>query len=143
MTYLLLFLTAFAAATVLPLSSELAVVAALNTQATPWLIWAAVSLGNILGSVVNWALGLFFERFKNKSWFPFKTNQLNRAQNLFNRYGQWSLLFAWVPIIGDALTLIAGVMRMRLWLFLTLVSIGKSLRYIIVIWAVLQAQNNS
>ena len=141
MTYLLLFLTALAAATVLPFSSELAVFAALSTDAIPWLIWVIVSLGNILGSVINWWLGLFLERYKSARWFPFNEQQLERSQNIFNRYGKWSLLFAWLPIIGDALTLIAGVMRMQFWLFICLVSIGKSVRYAIVIWVILNAQN--
>jgi membrane protein YqaA with SNARE-associated domain len=92
------------------------------------------TLGNTLGAVVNWLLGLFLLRFRERRWFYFNQRQIENAQAWFQRYGFWSLLFAWLPIVGDALTLVAGVMRVRLWLFLLLVGGGKALRYISVVF---------
>ena len=137
MTYFLVFLSAIAAATVLPLSSEFAAIAAIKTAHNPWGIWLIATLGNTLGSVINWALGRYLEKFKHRSWFPFNDTQLESAQNTFNRYGLWSLLFAWVPIIGDGLTLVAGVMKVKIWVFTLLVATGKAARYAFIILAFL------
>ena len=90
------------------------------------------SFGNILGSVVNWYLGLYITKFVNKSWFPFKKKQLDKASSWYLKYGKWSLFFTWVPIIGDPLTIVAGIFRVPLIIFITIVSISKILRYIFV-----------
>jgi membrane protein YqaA with SNARE-associated domain len=79
---------------------------------------AVASLGNILGSVINWLIGRGVERFRDRRWFPASQSQLDRAQAQYHRFGYWSLLMAWVPIIGDPLTLVAGIMREPLWRFL-------------------------
>lgn len=127
--YLLLFGSAFLAATILPFYSEIVFVMALQDGADPMLLMATATLGNTLGSVVNWAIGRELLRFQNKRWFYFSAEQIARAQIWFQRRGIWSLLFAWLPLGGDALTLIAGVMKVRLTTFLILVGIGKGLRY--------------
>lgn len=124
---------AFLAATVLPVFSEVALAAGLSTDASVFLLWFSASSGNTLGSCVNWYLGREVLRFKNKSWFPVTEAQLEKSQRLFNRYGVWSLLMAWLPIVGDPLTLAAGILRVRFWLFFSLVAIGKSVRYGIII----------
>jgi len=136
MTYFFVFFSAIAAATFLPLSSEVVTIAAIQTGHNAWAIWLIASLGNTLGSMINWALGRYLEKFKHHSWFPFNDKQLKSGQTTFNRYGLWSLLFAWVPIVGDALTLAAGVMNVKLWLFTLLVAIGKSARYAFIILAI-------
>jgi membrane protein YqaA with SNARE-associated domain len=102
----------------------------LNTgsYSSPLLIGTA-SLGNILGSVFNWLLGFYLLKYLKKKWFPFKQNQINHASKWFKKFGIWSLLFAWVPIIGDPLTFVAGVLRVKFSIFLTFVSIGKISRY--------------
>jgi len=127
--YLLLFGSAFLAATILPFYSELFLVAMLREGGDPILLVTVASLGNTLGAVVNWLLGLYLLRFQDRRWFYFSKQQIDSAQVWFRRYGFWSLLFAWIPIGGDALTLIAGILRVRLWLFLLLVATGKTLRY--------------
>ncbi len=128
-SYLLLFGSAFLAATILPFYSELFLVAMLRAGGDPILLVTVASLGNTLGAVVNWLLGLYLRRFQDRRWFYFSKQQIDSAQDWFRRYGFWSLLFAWIPIGGDALTLIAGILRVRLWLFLLLVATGKTLRY--------------
>ncbi len=102
---------------------------ALQEGADPWLLLLAATLGNTLGAVVNWFLGQQLLKFQDKRWFYFSPAQISRAQHWFQRRGVWSLFFAWLPIGGDALTLIAGVMKVRLATFLVLVGIGKALRY--------------
>lgn len=129
-----LFLLAFFAATLLPGGSEAALLAmaALSEHATLTLLTVA-SVGNILGSVLNYWLGRMALRYQTRKWFPVSPTALRRAQGWFSHWGQWSVLLAWVPIIGDPITVAAGVMRMRFWVFLLLVSISKTLRYVAVL----------
>ncbi len=136
-SYLGLFLTAFLAATIVPFSSEALLVAMQVSGGCPVAgLLAAASLGNILGAVTNWALGRFCLHWQDRKWFPVKARELARASAWFNRYGIWSLLLAWVPIIGDPITLAAGVLRMRFLPFLLLVAIGKTGRYAVLLGAV-------
>ena len=129
--YFLLLLISFLAATILPLSSELALASLLNTgKYNSFVLIGTASLGNILGSVFNWLLGFYLFKYINKKWFPFKKNQINTASVRFREFGVWSLLFAWVPIIGDPLTFVAGILKVNFLLFL--VSVGKISRYLFV-----------
>lgn len=131
--YLLLFGSAFLAATILPFYSEgLLYWYLLQGRPVSWLLFWA-TLGNTLGAVVNWWLGLYLTRFQERRWFYFKPAQIERARHWYQRFGIWSLLFAWLPVGGDALTLIAGVMRVRFWPFLILVGLGKFGRYLFVV----------
>lgn len=133
-----LFALAFAAATILPAQSEAALVGLLLAGvASPALLIAATSFGNILGSVVNWALGRGIEQFSGRRWFPVNPTMLERATRCYSRYGRWSLLLSWAPIIGDPLTVVAGVLREPLWSFVVLVTIAKTLRYVLLAAATL------
>ena len=128
---LLLFLSAFGAATLLPLQSE-AVLLGLLMQGshTAGMLIAAASLGNILGSCVNWWLGLKIEHYKDKKWFPVSAGKMQQAQGIYRKYGFWSLLLSWVPVIGDPITLIAGLLKENFPRFLLMVSIAKIGRYL-------------
>ena len=132
MEYLGLFAGAFVAATLVPFSSELALGGLLAAGFDPAGLWFAATAGNTAGSVVNWGIGRYLLHFQEKAWFPVRPDRLERYQRGFNRFGVWSLLFAWLPAGGDALTLVAGVMRVPLPLFVLLVGIGKGLRYLAV-----------
>jgi membrane protein YqaA with SNARE-associated domain len=132
--YLSLMFTGFLAATLIPASSEALLLVLFQQGYTPWLLWLAATIGNTLGSCVNWFLGREIVRFRDRRWFPVSLQQLQKAQALFNRYGTWSLLLAWLPVVGDPLTLVAGVLRVRFVLFLMLVATGKGLRYAVVIY---------
>ncbi len=134
MIYLSLMFTGFLAATLIPASSEALLLVLFQQGYTPWLLWLAATIGNTLGSCVNWFLGREIVRFRDRRWFPVSLQQLQKAQALFNRYGTWSLLLAWLPVVGDPLTLVAGVLRVRFVLFLMLVATGKGLRYAVVIY---------
>ena len=131
----LLFLSAFGAATLLPLQSEAVLVGLLaQMQYSVWLLVAVDSLGNILGSCVNWWLGLKVEEYKNKKWFPVSEQKMLQAQGIYQKYGFWSLLLSWVPIIGDPITLIAGLLKENFVRFVVMVSIAKIGRYLFVYW---------
>ena len=137
MIYLSLFTISFLAATVLPFSSELTLAGLIATSNydNSFLLIVA-SLGNVLGSVVNWALGFYSRNLTKKKWFPFKDKQIENSSKWFSKFGKWSLLFAWVPIIGDPLTLVAGLSRVRFFDFIILVAFGKVSRYLIVFYLI-------
>ncbi|MBT8447709.1 MAG: DedA family protein [Gammaproteobacteria bacterium] len=137
--YLGMFGVALLAATVLPAYSEVLFAGLLLQGHDPLALWAWASAGNTLGSVVNWALARYFLHFENRGWFPFKHDGLGRAQAWFQRYGVWTLLMAWAPVGGDALTFVAGLMRVKLPLFVLLVGTGKALRYGILAWLTLKS----
>ena len=102
----------------------------LGDVAAPWLLVAVASVGNTLGSVVNWWLGGRLERFAGRRWFPVGPAALERARGWYARWGRWSLLLAWLPLVGDPLTIMAGAMRERLVVFLALVGISKTCRFV-------------
>jgi membrane protein YqaA with SNARE-associated domain len=131
-----LFFAAFLAATLLPGSSE-ALLAGLVLTGTghSWGLLAIATAGNTLGSVVNWLCGRFLARFQDRRWFPVSPRKMDETAKWFEHYGIWSLLFAWVPIIGDPITVIAGTLRVPFLLFVTLVAIGKAARYLFVLAA--------
>ncbi|MDQ2081755.1 YqaA family protein [Xanthobacteraceae bacterium Astr-EGSB] len=127
-----LFFTALVAATILPMQSEAALVALLVGGAWPaWALVAVVSAGNVAGSVINWLIGRGIERFRDRRWFPVGPAALERAQRWYQRYGKWSLLLSWAPVIGDPLTVAAGVLREPFAMFLLLVTLAKVGRYLV------------
>lgn len=125
-----LFSSAFFAASLLPMQSEAIFTAQLISQREyVWLLLAVASAGNIAGALLNWWLGQQLLRWQHRRWFPVNAAQLASAQNIYQRCGYWSLLGSWLPIIGDPITLAAGVLREPLWRFLLLVSVAKIARY--------------
>ena len=133
--YLLLFISAFGAATLLPLQSE-AVLLGLFAEGSHsvFALIVIASIANVLGSCVNWWLGLKIEKYKNKKWFPVSEEKMIQAQNIYQKYGSWSLLLSWMPIIGDPITLIAGLLKEKFLRFLVIVSVAKTGRYIFIYW---------
>ncbi|MEC9196198.1 MAG: YqaA family protein [Pseudomonadota bacterium] len=125
---------AFGAATILPLQSEILFIGLIvgGDTSLPLLLLVA-SVFNTLGSCVNYWLGWYLDRFEGKKWFPASPRQMERARNWYNKWGVWALLLSWAPL-GDAMTVIAGVMRTNFWLFTLLVGISKTSRYIVVMW---------
>lgn len=132
-----LFLLSFAAATIFPAQSEFGLAGLIlsGDYSVPLLILVA-SVGNTLGSVVNWLLGRFVDRFSGKRWFPLSQAQMDRACGWYRKWGQWSLLLSWAPFIGDPLTFAAGILREPFWKFFALVAIAKTGRYVITAWLV-------
>ncbi len=136
-SYFQLLIISFLAATILPLSSELVLSTMLLTDSfDKYLLLVVASFGNIFGSSVNWYLGKKILIFKDKKWFPVNEKQIAKSEMYFKKYGIWSLLLAWVPIIGDPLTVIAGILRVNFFTFLLLVSFSKTSRYIFLIFII-------
>ena len=137
MIYLSLFFISFLAATILPFSSELTLAGLISTSNYDNLsLLVFASFGNVLGSVFNWGLGFYARNLTIKKWFPFKETQIERSSKWFSKFGKWSLLFAWVPIVGDPLTFVAGLLRVRFFDFIILVAIGKVSRYVIIFYLI-------
>ena len=137
MDYLAVFASAFLAATILPAASEVVLVGSSAMEgANITALLAVASVGNTLGSVVSWLVGRFLLRWRERRWFPIGAAALERATAWFARFGVWSLLLAWLPIVGDPLTLVAGVLRVNFWLFVALVALGKTARYALVLGVV-------
>jgi len=134
-----LFTSALIAATLFPMQSEAVLVGLLldGGYSTPLLLVAA-SCGNILGAVINWWLGRSLDRFRHRPWFPANNRQMQRAERWYHRYGRWSLLLSWAPIVGDPLTVIAGVLGEPLLSFLVIAGSAKLLRYLILTALTLQ-----
>jgi len=128
-----LFLAALVAATLLPAQSEL-VLAGLSASGAydAGLLLAVATAGNVLGSAINWALGRYLMHFQDRKWFPVSPRQVEKATAWYRRFGVWSLLFAWLPLVGDPLTLVAGILRVDWRVFLALVTVGKAGRYVAV-----------
>ncbi len=136
--YAALFASAFASATLLPGSSEAMLLALLATgHGTPPGLIAAATAGNVLGSVVNWTLGRLLAGLRGHRRFPIDERSYDRAVAWYERYGAWSLLLSWLPVIGDPLTVVAGALRVGLLRFLLLVTLGKAARYLFIVGAYL------
>lgn len=132
--YLGLFGAAFGAASLLPLASEPLLVALQLAGYPLFSLWLVATTGNTLGAVPNWWLARQGLRFRDRPWFPIDPTHLARATAWFQHHGVWTLLLAWMPVVGDGLTVAAGLLRVRLSVFLILVGIGKGLRYAFVLW---------
>ena len=131
LAYLTLAASAFIAATIFPLQSEAVLVGLMLTGDYPvWALVLVASVANTAGSVVNWGFGRLIHRYRDRRWFPASPQALARAEGWYRRWGHWSLMLSWAPIIGDPLTVVAGVLREPLWRFLLLVALAKTGRYV-------------
>jgi len=140
--YFTLFWNAFIAATLLPALSEVTLASLVAASVgKPIFLFAAATTGNVAGSALNWWLGFRLADFRHRKWFPFSEEHISRASRHFNHYGTWSLLFAWLPIVGDPLTLVAGMFKTRFSLFLVLVTVGKAVRYGVIILIISKTQS--
>lgn len=137
LTYGGLFAVSLIAATLFPLQSEAVLAGLLIAGREPaWALIAVASVGNVAGATINWALGRGIEHFRDRRWFPVKPAALARGERWYARYGRWSLLLRWAPVIGDPLTMIAGVLREPLPTFLAIVTFAKVARYLVIAWLV-------
>jgi membrane protein YqaA with SNARE-associated domain len=133
-----LFIAAFLAATILPLSSELVLSALLVSGLSATTLVLVATLGNVLGSLLNYMLGYWASLGIVKKWLKYSESEFLRAEQRFKKYGIFALLFAWLPIIGDPITVVAGVLRIHLAWFLILVTTGKLIRYVVISYFILQ-----
>lgn len=135
--YLALFAIAFLAATIFPAQSELVLAGMLVSGAyDDRVLLAVATAGNTAGACVNWVLGRFIHSLESRCWFPISRPKLVRAELWYRRWGKWSLLLSWAPVIGDALTVIAGIARVPLATFVALVGLAKGGRYLVLAYGV-------
>lgn len=127
-----LFVVSFLAATLIPVGSEWLLVAFIIKTGNIESAVTVATLGNYLGACTTYFIGAWGSVFLIKKVLGMDENKLNRATHFYNRYGSWSLLFSWVPIIGDPLCLVGGVLRLNFVLFSLFVFAGKLARYSIV-----------
>lgn len=133
-----LFAAAFLAATILPAQSELLLSGLiLSGHYSLWGLLAVATAGNVAGALVNWVLGRYFAQHKDARWFPVKGASMAKAERWFDRFGPAVLLLSWMPIIGDPLTLVAGVLKMRFLPFLAIVTLAKGGRYLVLAFIVM------
>lgn len=132
-----LFTAAFVAATLIPAQSE-AVLAGLLIAGTrnPWILLLVATTGNVIGSAINWWIGHYLAHFADRSWFPASPARFDSARRWYGRFGYWSLMGSWLPLVGDPLTVVAGTLGEPLWRFLLIVTIAKGGRYLILTGAV-------
>jgi len=135
MVYITLFTVAFLSATLLPMGSEALLIYDISQGHVLLLLWGVASVGNTLGSMVNYWLGLKGETYLEEKGH-LSAKKMERARGFFDRYGGWTLLLSWVPVIGDPLTFIAGVLRYRFWWFVVIVAAAKATRYGVIIMMV-------
>ncbi len=133
MSYLTLFFTSFLAATLLPLGSEALLLYHISQDHAPFLLWLSATIGNTLGSTLNYWVGLKGEGYLRTKGYLSK-KRLENYRKKFDNYGGWSLLFSWIPVIGDPLTLIAGMLHYNFRYFVSIVFLAKGLRYATVIF---------
>lgn len=131
-----LFFSAFLSATLLPGSSEVLLIYKLQQGDAPVVLLASATIGNLLGSLVTYYMGMAGNTLMHKRWLGIDEKSLQKAEKQFQRWGIYSLLFAWLPVIGDPLCLLAGLMRVAILPFILLVGIGKCLRYASIIYLV-------
>ena len=125
-----LFVTSFLAATFLPLGSEAAVLALVVAGYSLPAIWLTATVGNTLGALLNYAAGRLGDRLLIRRLSTQNRQVLDRAGTWIRRWGAPAAFFAWLPVIGDPLTLLAGMARMPFVPFLVWVTLGKGLRYL-------------
>jgi len=128
-----LFITSLMASTILPISSETLLIYYLYEENSTALLLLAAGVGNTIGSIINYYMGKKGVEYlitKEK----ISRDRLIRSRELFDKYGGYTLLLAWVPIIGDPITLIAGTLRYNIKKFIIIVSISKFSRYLVIIF---------
>ena len=129
-------------ATIIPFGSEAYLITLLSLEKyNHFILFVVASVGNVLGSLFNWICGFYINFFIKKSWFPINNKIIDRGNKLFTKYGKWSLLISWFPLIGDPITFAAGTLRYPIIPFLVLVSIGKVGRYLIIYLSIIWAFN--
>ncbi|BCA93388.1 YqaA family protein [Vreelandella lionensis] len=124
-----LFWVALASATLLPGGSEVWLARLWCVGEPALVLWVVATAGNTLGSLINVALGRYARQFQHRRWFPASPQGLARAERWYHRFGEASLLLSWLPVIGDPLTVLAGVMRLAWWRALLWIVLAKGARY--------------
>lgn len=129
-----LFAVSFLASTFIPLASEWLLIGLISRQLDVTLVVAVATLGNTLGAMTTWAIGMWGGVWVMRRLLRISEKDQMRAQNWYDRWGCWSLLFSWLPVVGDPLCLVGGLLKVPLMRFILLVATGKAVRYAVVAW---------
>jgi len=135
MVYLYLFITALISATLFPMGSEALLIYDIKEEYNIYLLLFVATLGNSLGSLINYYLGLKGEEYCEEKKY-LKKDKIQKYKNFFDKYGGWAVLLSWMPIIGDPLTFIAGILKYDIKKFIVLVVIAKFSRYAVLAYLV-------
>jgi membrane protein YqaA with SNARE-associated domain len=129
-----LFGISFLAATVLPIASEWLLAAVVVQGADLLAAVGIATAGNTLGAITTWAVGMWGSSYLICKWLRISSKNRIRAEQWYARWGSWSLLMAWAPVVGDPLCLVGGLLKVPLGRFTLLVALGKATRYAVVAW---------
>ena len=134
--YLGMLVAAFLAGSVFPFSSELVMTALMATGLDPWQLMIYGTIGNVLGSALNYCIG----RLGKVEWFEkylhVKPKDMERAERFMAGRGAWMGFFAFLPVLGSAITILLGLMRANVVISFVAITLGKIFRYIILIYGV-------
>lgn len=128
-----LFVVSFLAATLVPLGSEVFVVSMALSGYHPGFLFAAATTGNTLGAITNYYVGRYGTNFLFSRYIRVDAGKRQRIENQFQKYGSPVLFFAWVPVVGDPLTVVAGGLNLNLYVFTSWVVLGKAFRYALIL----------
>jgi membrane protein YqaA with SNARE-associated domain len=130
-----MFLAAFLAGSVFPFSSEAVILALMATGLDPWQLMIYGTIGNVLGSVVNYAIGRMGKMEWIEKYLHVKKKDLDRAHRFLAGHGAWMGFFAFLPVLGSAITIALGLMRSNVIITFIAITIGKIFRYVILIYS--------
>lgn len=136
-----LFVVSFLASTLIPVGSEWLLVVLLTQDYNPLAVTATATAGNILGACTTWAIGMWGGVYLVRRVLRISEDSERRAEQFYRRYGSWSLLLSWLPILGDPLCLVGGALGVGFGRFALLVGIGKLARYSFITWVTVHAVN--
>ena len=131
--YIGLFIISFLASTIIPLGSEPFVILMTTMNYNIWLILIFASIGNYFGSLTNYYIGEYGDRFFLTKYVKYDLKKMHKLEDVYSRWGSPLLFFAWLPIVGDSLCFIAGILKLNLRIFTFWVMLGKVFRYVILI----------
>ena len=130
MIYLTLFFSALISATLFPLGSEALLIYDITEGYNLYLLLLFATVGNVLGSAINYYIGLKGEEFLIEKNY-LKEEKIEKYKSFFDKFGGFALLLSWAPIIGDPITFIAGILKYDIKKFLFLVTLAKFFRYLV------------
>ncbi|EEX19502.1 YqaA family protein [Prevotella veroralis] len=129
-----MFISAFLAGSVLPFSSEAVMLGLLAAGVDPVPLLIYGSIGNVMGGMVNYGLGRLGKLEWLKKYFHLKQSSIDRAYKFMGGHGAWMGFFAFLPILGSAITVVLGLTRANLPLSVFSITLGKVMRYSLLIW---------
>ena len=127
--YIYLFILSFMASTVIPIGSEWLLISMVMKGFDPVLAVSTATAGNTLGACTTYGIGIYGSTWVTQKLFRMDENSQKRAEKFYARYGIWSLLFSWLPLVGDSICFAGGLLRIHFGMFVVLVSAGKLFRY--------------